>query len=78
MDGISYTLKEQGSNSGKGRDFSSRQHCTHGDIGLHPASHPMSVGEKRSELEVNYSVPCSCEVKNAWSFPSLPLYALIA
>jgi hypothetical protein len=38
----------------------------------------LSLGVKRPEHEVDHSPPSSAEVKNAWSYTSIPLYVFMA
>jgi hypothetical protein len=44
--------------------------------GAHPASYPM--GTAGFSLGVDHSPPSSAEVKNAWSYISIPQYAFMA
>jgi hypothetical protein len=49
----------------------------------HPASYPMgtwalSLGVKRPGREADHSPPSSAEVKNAWSYTSIPQYVFMA
>jgi hypothetical protein len=51
--------------------------------GSHPVSYPMgirdfSLGVKRPGREANHSPPPSAEVKNTWSYTSIPQYAFVA
>jgi hypothetical protein len=61
-----------------GQDFSVH-HSIQTSSGAHPASYPvgtrvLSVGVQWPGYEANHSLPSSAEVKNAWSYISMPLY----
>jgi hypothetical protein len=50
---------------------------------IHPASYSMGTrdsfpGVKRSGREADHSPPYSAEVKNAWSYTSIPKYVFMA
>jgi hypothetical protein len=63
--------------------YSSLHHRVHNGSGAHPSSYPMgttdiSLGIKRPEREADHSPPSSAEVKNAWSYTSIPQYVFMA
>jgi hypothetical protein len=59
------------------RDFFSLRHGIHTGPGVHPASYPLgtkgcSPGIRRTECEADHSPPSSAEVKNAWTYVTIP------
>jgi hypothetical protein len=76
---VGYGLDDRGSRvqlpAGAG-NFS-LHHLIQNGSGAHPASYAMgtrgfSLGLKQPGLEADHSPPSSAEVKNAWSYTSIP------
>jgi hypothetical protein len=76
---LGYGLDERGSRvrfpTGAGN--SSLHHRVQTSSGAHPASYPMCtrgsfLGVKRPGREADHSPPSSADVKNAWSYTSIP------
>jgi hypothetical protein len=75
-------VDDQGSFPGRARIFLFRHRVQPGS-GAHPASYPAATegsfpGVKRLGREANHSPPSSTEIKNAWSYTSIPLYVFMA